>query len=71
MHVYQGTVYKLVQHYTITYTLKLYLYSEAKTTPQTKKHCCYQLCIMPCTHRHISCPPFSTELFMSHLSCMY
>ena len=59
MHIYRDTVYKLDQHYILPYTLKLYLYSQAKTTPLTKKHCNYQLCIMPCTHRYISCPPFS------------
>jgi len=41
MHVYKGIVYKLVQHYTLTHTLKLYLNSQTKTTPQTKKHCSY------------------------------
>lgn len=67
MHVYQGTVYKSVQHYALTYTLKLHLYSLAKTTPRTKTPLLPAAYQAMQTSLYFMCPLHATAVYVTPL----
>ena len=69
-------VYKLVQYYALTYTIKLnsdtfrgghHHHHQGRQHHRPKKQRCLLVSVVPCTHHYISGPLSNTELFTSHL----